>query len=580
MISKIFKKLFKNKRITIITLLVIFTAGYFTYRLIGNGDTAIRYTLAAVEKGTLIVSVSGSGQVSAADQINIAPKVSGELTALYITKDQTIKTGQLVAVLDSSDAERSVRDAQNTLDDAEYSLAQAQKDYVDITKEADRTLINAYEDGYDAASNAFFKLSDYIDDLKDTLGTEKSTQEYITGYELVLGSDSLFTQKLIEDYEEASSVFNENFAFFRTVSRKDASSTIYQLIVKTLATTKTISQALDSARHMFDAIALYDYENINILVTQMNTMQSKIQSDVSAISSNVSSLQSVQDTIDDTNADTPGKIEDAVRAIQAAQNTVVKKEEALADAQKELTKYSVYAPFSGTISSLGDAKKGDTVSANTTLATLITKQKIAEITLNESDVANVKVGQNVTITFDALEDVTVAGKVIEVDDVGTESQGVVSYGVVISLDTDNKSVKVGMSLTADIITESKQNVLVLPNSAVKSQDDETYYVQLANVPDEQEIAKFLANTSGIILSELPTMQTVEIGISDDANTEILSGLKEGDVVILKTIKAGSSSAKSVSSSSTKTTSGSSSILNTVSGSAGSSGMPVGGPPGM
>jgi HlyD family secretion protein len=572
MILKIFKKPFKSKLSAFIVLSLVFIAGYSVYYLVGQGEETARYALATVERGTLIVSVSGSGQVSAADQINIVPKVSGELTALYITKDQAVKSGQLLAVLDSSEAERSVRDAQNTLNDAEYSLVQAQKDYLDIEKEANRTLTDAYQDGYDAASTAFFKLSDYMADLKDTLGTEKSPQEYITGYELVLGSDSAFTQKLIDDYEEANDVFNENFAFFRTVSRDDASSIISQLIADTLATSKTISRALDSARHMFDAVALYDYEKINIVTAQVNAMQPSIQSDVSAISSVISSLQAVKDTIDDTNENTPGKIEIAARAIQTAQNTVLKKEEALTDAQKELAKYSICAPFGGIITLLGDTQKGDTISANTILATLITRQKIAEITLNESDVANVKVGQNVTVSFDALENMTVAGKVIEVDSVGTESQGVVSYGVVISLDTNNELVKIGMSLTADIITQSKQDVLILQNSAVKSQDGKTYYVQ---VVDEQEPVEALASASGIVLNKLPIIQEIQIGIADDTNTEIISGLKEGDIVILKTVKSNSSVVKSSSSSNE-----SNSILNTVSGSASRSTLPAGGPPGM
>jgi len=522
------KILLKHKRILSVGLLVVAAAGFLIYHKITGNQETTKYTTATAEKGTLVVSVSGSGQVNVSNQIDIKPKVSGELISLYVAKDQVVKKGQLLAVLDSTSAEKTVRDAQNTLDDAEYSLAQAQKDYKDIETEANRTLTSAYEDGYDAVSSTFFKLSGYMNDLKDTLGTEKSAQEYITGYELILGKNSSFTQKLIEDCDAADDAFDKDFAFFRTVSREDASSTIYQLLVSTLETTKTISQAIDSARHMFDAIALYDYTDLRAVATQIDTMQPKIQSDVSVVYANISSLQTIEDTIDNTNEDTPGKIEDAQRAIQGAENTVVKKQEALADAKDELVKYSVYAPFTGVIATLGDAQKGDTVSSNTVLATLITKEKIAEITLNEVDAAKVKIGQKATITFDALEDLTVTGQVIEIDTLGTTNQGVVDYGAQISLETTDEAIKPGMTLSAEIITDAKQDVVMVPTTAIKKQND-AYYVKMA------------ADLASVF---------VQLGLANDTMTEITSGLQEGDIVVTQT-----SSASSKSSSSSSQTSG-------------------------
>jgi len=531
------KTLLKHKKIIIIGLLIVVGVGFLIYRRTVGNQATIKYATAAVARGTLIISVAGSGQVNVSDQVNITPKVSGELTALYAVKDQAVKTGQLLAILDSSSAQKTVRDAQLSLDDAQYALAQAEQNYKDVETEANQTLTGAYEDGYDAVSTTFFKLASYMTDLKNTLGTEKNAQEYITGYELILGRNSSFTQKLIEDYDQANTFFNQNFAFFRTVSREDGQETIYQLVVKTLETTKMISQALDSGRHMFDAISLYDYTNLHAIAAQIDTMQPKIQSDVSAVYSTTNSLQAIKDTIDNTNKNTPGKIEDAQRAVQAAQNTVVKKEEALADAQKELAKYSIYAPFSGVIASVGDVKKGDTISANTILATLITKQKIAELTLNEIDAAKVKTNQKVTLTFDALPDISITGKVSEVDTVGQASQGVVSYGIKIAFDNDVEQVKPGMSVTADIIIEAKPDVLVLPNSAIKSQGGSSYVELVETGADSQLNQQLLANVSGMTLPQPPKIQQVEVGLSNDLSTEIISGLKEGDIVVTSTVNS-------------------------------------------
>jgi HlyD family secretion protein len=107
-------------------------------------------------------------------------------------------------------------------------------------------------------------------------------------------------------------------------------------------------------------------------------------------------------------------------------------------------------------------KKGESISSGGTVATLITEQQVAEISLNEVDVAQVEVGQKVTLTYDAIEDLQISGSVAEVDLIGTTNQGVVSYTVTILFDTQDERIKPGMSVSATIITEIKQEVIVVP----------------------------------------------------------------------------------------------------------------------
>ncbi|MDP3990961.1 MAG: HlyD family efflux transporter periplasmic adaptor subunit [Candidatus Nealsonbacteria bacterium] len=536
MLAKIFKKIFQHKFITIMVLALLVFGFYFGNKAINGNGGELRYALAQVERGTLIFSVSGSGQIAVMDQVDIKPKVSGNLVAIYINKDQSVKGGQLIATLDSKDTERSVRDAQTVLDKAQRDLADAKENYQEIEIDAENSLRTAYEDGYSSVSTSFFKLSDYIKDLKDAIGTDQSSQEYITGYELVLGRDSLFIQKFLDDYYKANDLFNKNFAFFRTVFQDGDRDTIYKLISDTIDTTKAISQALESARHMYDAAVINESYKKLTIASQIDKMQPKIESDVSSVYSSISSIQRIKDTIDDTNKNTPKNIENARLAAESAQNSVTQKEEALFDAKEKLDEYNIRAPFSGSIASINDKIKiGDSVSSGTMLATLITRQKIAQISLNEIDAAKVKAGQKVTLTFDALPDTSITGKVAEVDTMGTASQGVVSYGVKIVLDSGEDAIKPGYSVVADIITDVKQDVLVLPNGAIKSQGD-SYYVELVDVnADSQFTQQLLANVSGTILPEPPNTQQVEVGLANDVSTEIVSGLKEGDIVVVSTI---------------------------------------------
>ncbi|PIP23213.1 MAG: hypothetical protein COX36_04510 [Candidatus Nealsonbacteria bacterium CG23_combo_of_CG06-09_8_20_14_all_38_19] len=591
MLKKFFRAILRKKIISIFIILAIIGASYFGYKRIRGSSNETRYVLAAVEKGTLIVSVSGSGQVVVLDQADIKSLVFGELKAIYVRDNQEVKSGQLLFELDKKDIQQEVKDAEVALNSAkaklaellsqpdakslvpaENAVAQAERDlnkakenYEEITIDAERSLATAYEDGYSTVSTTFFKLSSHMEDLKNVLGTEEYAQKNISAYRLILGSESPFIKRLLDDYSVADNLFTENFVFFRQVYRDADRDTIYQLINNTLETTKAVSQALESARHMFDAISVESYGYLT-MAPQIDALQPKIESDVSSVYSDINSLEKIKDTIDDTVKNTPQKIKDAELAIKSAQekldeknldleelktgadpqdiesqkNVVAQKENAFSDAQEKLAECLIRAPFDGTIVNINsEIKNGNSVSAGTVLASVVTQQKIAEISLNEVDAAKVKVGQKVTLTFDALADVSITGKVIDVDLSGTVTQGVVSYGVKIAFDTQEEKVKPGMSVTADIITDVKQDVLLLPNNAVKNQGT-SYAVELVDASGQSTQA-LLASASGTILSDKPKSQTVEVGISNDTSTEIVNGLKEGDVVVVSTVNSSSSS---------------------------------------
>ncbi len=582
MISKLFIQLIKYKLITGIVLLVIVGGGYFSYAKIFNNDGVVRYATAQVQKGTLIVSISGNGQIDVSDRIDLKPEVSGKITAVYVAKGQEVKKGSLLASIDSRNAERAVSDAEislesakirleellrgtdaqsmlqaeNALAQAERNLEKAQLTYDNIDDDTERTLADAYESGYNDVSTSFFKLSGYVKDLQDVLGTEKSENEHIVSYKVFLGQDSPFIQKLLDNFYRAQNLYNKNFAFFREVSRDDDRDNVYKLINDTLETTKAIAQTFESARHMYDAIVARSYTQYFISST-IDKMKPKIESDLSSIFSTITSLERTIDTIDTTIQDTPGKIKDAEISLASAkesvesrrlaleelktgvdrldirtqQNTVAQKEAALWDSEEKLAGHFIRAPFDGVIGEI-NIKTGDSVSSGTTLATLMAKQYIAALTLNEIDVAKVKLNQPVTLTFDAVDGLTLTGKVTDIASTASTNQGVVTYGIAITLDTMDELIKSGMTVTAAIVTEAKPDVLLVPNSAVKSQGGMSY----VEVPDESDASVAIANINSAIFKNPIRQQQVEIGPSNDEFVEIISGLKEGDVIVIKTIQ--------------------------------------------
>src|SRR3989339_1596940 len=122
-ILKIKNWFWAHKVINGFSLLAIIAGGYFGYMaLAGNNGENVRYVTQAVEKGMIASSVSGTGQVAASSQVDVKAKVSGEVTALNVKKGDSVKEGDLLAVLDARDASKTVRDAQNSLETARLEL--------------------------------------------------------------------------------------------------------------------------------------------------------------------------------------------------------------------------------------------------------------------------------------------------------------------------------------------------------------------------------------------------------------------------------------------------------------------------
>lgn len=153
-----------------------------------------------------------------------------------------------------------------------------------------------------------------------------------------------------------------------------------------------------------------------------------------------------------------------------------------------------------------------------------TSQKIATIrnennplvsfNLSEIDVPHVKIGQKATVTLDSLSGKTFTGKVVSVDKIGQVTNGVTNYPIIIQLDTQAEQFLPNMAAATAIITDSKDNVLIVPSQAVRTSG-------------EQSVVRVVR---GGQVQEVP----VEVGFSSDINTEIISGLSEGDEVIIST----------------------------------------------
>jgi macrolide-specific efflux system membrane fusion protein len=211
---------------------------------------------------------------------------------------------------------------------------------------------------------------------------------------------------------------------------------------------------------------------------------------------------------------------------------------------------TIYAPVAGIVSNLSladgviisNSSDSITVSTGTNSnenSSSVTSHTVGSITnpkgqyqatlsLTESDIVKIKSGQKVTLTMDAFSGVTFTGSVLSVDVAGSSNSGVTSYSVVVLLDDTDKEIYTNMTVTATIIIDSKSDVLLIPSTAIETNSDGTSTVQ-------------------VIKDGVTSTVSVTLGSTNDNQTEIKSGLSEGDTIISSSITNQSKSNNNTSS---------------------------------
>ncbi len=620
MLKNFFGFLLKHKFITALIIIAIIGGVIWKYKSSQSENSVTNYTLATVEKGTIVDSVSGSGQISSSDQIDIKAKVAGDVTSVLIKAGQEVKTGDVLIKLDATDAYKTIRDAEDALETTEIALAKLKEpadDYsimqtensltsakttlsklklsqntgyqeaLEAKQKADDALIKAYEDTFNTVSNAFLDLPTIITNLEDMLfGDDIGEDEVMVGNNLENTSALMNTVEMIyrsrleifqvsaeEDYYAARTKYDENFENYKEVTRSSDNNTIESLLAETLETTKIIGEAVKSLTNYLDAWTdcrsqknLDSFSTVEIYQTNLSSYTSKTNSHVSSLLSAQRTLQDNResligakrtlDTLDKNNpldlaaAEATVKDKEVALAellaepealdLRTQELAVKQKKNDLLDEKEKLIYYTIKAPINGIISGVS-VKNGDSVSSGSIVVTIISKQQIAELSLNEVDATKLKVGQKATMTFDAVSDLTITGEVSEVDTLGEVSQGVVTYGATIVLDTQDNQIKPGMSVSASIITKTRQDVLLVPNSAIKALGDENYVEIIKN----DSISYSQTATLGVVSDITPQRQIVIVGLSNDTMTEIISGVEEGDQIVTQTNTLTSSTSSSI-----------------------------------
>lgn len=513
-------KKYKKTYIAIVVILII-GGGYYYSK--ASGATATTYVVRAVALGSIRTTVSGTGQVSSSQQITINPKVSGAVTSMRVKNGDTVTAGQVLATLDNTSARFSLENAQISLEKLQSTSPLTVTSNENSVQNAQNTLDQSYTTAFNALTTMYNDMSQVINGL-NTIFYTPSMSPYFSDSTLVNQS---YGNTALPYKQTAGSLFDitkNDYATFRDIYIKvnpQATSTIVSILNQENTIAKKLLDALkntsiavnfiinSTSKQNQTSAMTTDQSNLSAWLTTINQDSVAISNDINTIDSNTRGLIQAIATLNEAQS---GSDPLALASAQLA----------VAQAQYTYDEYTIHAPISGIVGNVA-LRVGDQASASSVIATVVTKDFISHISLNEVDAAKVSIGQPVNITFNALSGLTATGTVSNIDSIGAVTQGVVSYDTVVSFHTDDPRVKAGMSVNAEIVTSQKDNVIVVPNSALKSAGT-AQYVQ---IPAPGQLGKTTVTQVA--------RQTVQTGLTDDTSSEITSGLNVGDMIVVRTI---------------------------------------------
>ena len=528
-----------RRKFTILAIVIVCViGGYKIYGAAKIANAEPQYVLSPVHIGSIIQSVTGTGQVSASNQTDIQSQVSGTITSIKVAVGQAVTAGELLATIDS-------KNASITLQNAKLSYAKlVEPAKVTDLSNSQNSIDQSYTNAYNAAASIYPDMPSIVAGMKDLLyGQAGFISDQKASY--LNSSARTYRDTAGQEYDAAVNLYQISLAEFKSTNRTAATSSIDKMLADTYTAIKAMSKAVSDAQV---ALTFITTTQPDYYPSVAPTAQSNVKSWSSQTNSDLSALASAQNSIETS--------QNAHTTLLTGADTydIQQSKLSLQQSQQTYDNYFIRAPYDGIIGRIPVNVYGQ-AGGGTVMATIIGKDKIATISFDEVDAAKVQNGQPVNITFDAIDNFTATGTVTQIDQVGIVTQGVVSYSVKIKINTVDDRIKPGMSVSTTIITNQKDGVVVVPSAAIKTTNGKSY-VQVfdpsklnVSTPNAsttrayssqsgRQFASSTQNKTMTISSATPPAQfAITTGLSDDTNTEIVSGLNRGQLIVTRTIAA-------------------------------------------
>ncbi|MFC1917053.1 efflux RND transporter periplasmic adaptor subunit [Chloroflexota bacterium] len=458
----------------------------------GTPENNIQY--AEVTRGDFTMTVSGSGSIEASREVNLSFSSGGKVAGILVEEGDQVSKGDKLAQLDSDALELARSQAQVSLHQSEVALTQAK--LAEITAEYNLNTTRKNKDALDLAlfqaqidvASANYSLENTSDlytwsDIKIAQANVDSAEEYL-----------VYAIEKLGQYIPVADQY-----YYNSEPDTDGYKDWQERVVQA-------QRRLDTAEDALDAMLTgSDTKEVIIKKLQLQAAdmaEEQARKDVNELNEDIALKES--------------QLKSAKESTTQAERSVELAQQALAQAQKQLDEATIIAPFSGVIANVYAEESEFVTSASIVIRLVDVSVMELVVELDEIDIPGVKAGQSAIIEIDALPDDIFPGTIAYVNPIPIETGGIVLYNTKIDIKAPSKfTIMVGMSASADIIIEQRENALLIPSRAVYENEEKQKAVM-------------------VLVNEQAQERLVVTGIDDGIQTEIISGLSEGETVIFET----------------------------------------------
>lgn len=470
--------------IILVVAAVLGVGGWFAYqRFVVQPQTEAQtppYETATVERGNILSAVSATGSIEPEAEVSLLFRGVGPVAKVLVAQGDSVEQGQVLAELDTTDQTLALAQSRvsQEISNAQLKKLEAPPDPMDVAAsqaavEVAQAGVASAEAALASAQAGYRELLTGVSDVQRTINNAQLQQA-----EIALKQAEQAYNK-IKDQPDAG--------LFPQAAQLEQASSNYEVAKAQVAKTEETA----------------DQAQVAQALNQIAQSQSALRQAQAQVVNARNNLQKLLDG---------PKVEDldiARAQVKQAQLNQLQAENSLSNAR-------ILAPFSGVVSQV-NVKQGEQ-SANGRPAVVLTDLSgfNMKVLVDEIDVRQVAVGQPVRLSVDALPDAEITGKVTEISPSAANVNNVVAYEVTIVPDPTDAPLRSGMSATAIITTAEVDDVILVPNR----------YITLDRDTGKAYVSKLVNNQ--------PALQEIELGLRNERQSQVLSGLNEGDQLALIT----------------------------------------------
>lgn len=516
------KQYFQGKQTIIAMIIVLLFFGAVIYYFLRNGKSEI--STADIKRGDIMQTVSEAGQVQKEDKINLTFKNAGRVERVFVSVGDKVAAFSQLMKLETNDLYIKLQEAESSLAETKARLDKlltgptVEEIRVSQTKASNKeVLLAAANQNLD---NEYQNALTVLDDAYLKAYNAKNAVDYTQRTYFNNVSDQEWTQ--INDAKiRISTAVSEIKSKVDLAAANDSRENIDSALLKTKGELSATADALAAARESCEAVAYRNIVsstdktaldtqrlNINTVLEDVVAAQQEIVSKKSAVAEASGNLQAAKDDLALLTA--PARQEDVnlyKAQVQSAESQVRILEHQIQDAY-------LRSPVEGQVTDI-KKKIGEFVqpSADAAVVLMPVIPFAIAVDIYEEDVVKIRIGNSVDISLVSFPDKIFIGEITSIDPAEKMIEGIVYYKTIISFNNAPEGLRPGMTADVIIKTDNRENALLIPESAIHKKEGKEF--------------------TEVLHGEGKETREIQTGlVGDDGMVEILSGLQEGEKIIL------------------------------------------------